>query len=119
MARMTLAEAMARPSTVDHGKVAAVTDEDIARQQAEDGYSDIDDLLDGARVLLPPRDVRELFGMTQEAFARFLGVPVATYRNWEQGRTLPEPAARTLLTLLAREPEAARRALGRGGQHAA
>ncbi len=41
-----------------------------------------------------------------------LGVPVATLRNWEQGRTQPDPAAVALLRIVEREPEAAFRALG-------
>ena len=35
----------------------------------------------------------------------------ATLRNWEQNRFVMEPAARTLLKLVDREPEAALRAL--------
>ncbi len=49
--------------------------------------------------------------MTQVAFAEAIGVPVATLRNWEQGRVAPDPAARALLRILDREPEAALRAL--------
>jgi putative transcriptional regulator len=50
--------------------------------------------------------------MTQTVFADALGVPVATLRNWEQGRTQPDPAALALLRIVEREPEAAFRALG-------
>ena len=50
--------------------------------------------------------------MTQHQFAAFLGVSVASWRNWEQFRTPLPPGMRTLLDILAREPEAARRALG-------
>jgi hypothetical protein len=32
-------------------------------------------------------------------------VPVATLRNWEQGRNAIDPAARSLLMLVARDPE--------------
>jgi len=49
--------------------------------------------------------------MTQEVFAQAIGVPVATVRNWEQNRTSLDPAVRSLLTVVAREPEAALRAL--------
>lgn len=44
-------------------------------------------------------------GMTQEEFAAALGIPVATLRNWEQGRNAIDPAARSLLILVARDPE--------------
>jgi putative transcriptional regulator len=50
--------------------------------------------------------------MTQEQFARTLCIPLATLRNWEQARVEPDPAARALLRILDREPEAALRALG-------
>ena len=43
--------------------------------------------------------------MTQEEFADALGIPVATLRNWEQGRHGIDPAARSLLILIARDPE--------------
>ena len=39
-------------------------------------------------------------------------MPVAILQNWEQGRNLMDPSARALTTILAREPEAALRALG-------
>lgn len=44
-----------------------------------------------------------------------LGVPVTTSRDWKQGRKVPDPAARSLLTIFDREPEAAMRALGIDG----
>jgi hypothetical protein len=34
-------------------------------------------------------------------FARALRIPLATLRNWEQGRVRPDPAARSLLTIVA------------------
>jgi putative transcriptional regulator len=49
--------------------------------------------------------------MTQERFAEAIRVPVATLRNWEQHRVEPDPAAKALLWILHREPEAALRAL--------
>jgi putative transcriptional regulator len=52
------------------------------------------------------RLLRERYGLTQEKFARLLGISVATLRNWEQGRRKPEGAARVLLHVAARHPEA-------------
>ena len=40
-------------------------------------------------------------GLSQDAFARAIGVPAGTVRNWEQGRKLPDPPAGALLTLVA------------------
>jgi putative transcriptional regulator len=52
------------------------------------------------------RLIRERYGLTQEKFARLLGISVATLRNWEQGRRKPEGAARILLQVAVRHPEA-------------
>jgi putative transcriptional regulator len=52
------------------------------------------------------RLIRERYGLTQEKFARLIGISVATLRNWEQGRRKPEGAARVLLQVAARHPEA-------------
>ena len=43
--------------------------------------------------------------MTQEQFANAIGLPVATLRNWEQGRNGIDPAGKSLLILIARDPE--------------
>jgi putative transcriptional regulator len=50
-------------------------------------------------------------GMTQHEFAKALRIPLSTLRNWEQGRVLPDPAARSLLTIVANNPKAAFKAL--------
>jgi putative transcriptional regulator len=57
------------------------------------------------------RKARKKLGMSQDRFAQSFGVSVATVRNWEQGRRRPEGAARVLLRVIEREPEAVRRAL--------
>ena len=58
-----------------------------------------------------PRAVRSSLGMTQEEFARMLGVPVGTLRNWEQGHREPAGAAKALLRVAAKHPSMVRRAL--------
>jgi hypothetical protein len=40
-----------------------------------------------------------------------VGLDVATVQAWEQGRRRPDRTARILLAVIAREPEAVRRAL--------
>lgn len=44
-------------------------------------------------------------GMSQPRTAEPLGISVATLRNWEQGRTEPDNAARTLIRLVYRHPQ--------------
>ena len=37
---------------------------------------------------------------------------IARVRDWEQGRSVPDSAARAYLTVIEKEPEAVKRALG-------
>ena len=61
-----------------------------------------------------PEDVRTIriqLEMSQEEFARMIGVSVATLQNWEQGRRRPEGPARALLRVAAKNPQAVAEAL--------
>ena len=62
--------------------------------------------------------VRAALGQTQEGFAAMIGVSVATLRNWEQGRRMPEGPALALLRVAAAEPRAVARALRSGEPNA-
>jgi putative transcriptional regulator len=55
--------------------------------------------------------IRESLGKSQPEFALMIGVSVATLRNWEQGRRMPEGPARALLQVAARNPWAVAEAL--------
>jgi putative transcriptional regulator len=55
--------------------------------------------------------IRRRLSLTREQFAAALRIPVETFRNWEQGRKPPDPAARSLLMIVARNPEAVLAAL--------
>lgn len=48
--------------------------------------------------------IRRKVGLTQAAFAKRIGISVATLRNWEQGRRSPSGPARKLLDILNRRP---------------
>jgi putative transcriptional regulator len=52
--------------------------------------------------------VRQSVGVTQAKFAALLGVSVRTLQEWEQGRREPTGAAKTLLAIALRSPEALR-----------
>lgn len=54
------------------------------------------------------RAARDRLGMTQAEFASRIGTPVATLRDWEQGRFTPPGAALALLRLLAAHPKLAK-----------
>lgn len=107
MARMTLEQIKLSKGRVDYNRLNATTDEDIDRHAKEDGT---DNELPG----LPyptPATVRRHLKLTQKDIAALAGVPVATWRNWEQGRVSLDPAVRTLLRVLWREPDAVRRVM--------
>lgn len=50
--------------------------------------------------------VREGLRQSQEGMAALLGVPLATVRNWDQGRRAPRGPATQLLRVAARHPSA-------------
>jgi putative transcriptional regulator len=56
--------------------------------------------------------IRARTGLSQPAFARRVGVPVATLRNWEQGHRKPQGPVRVLLALLDRNPRIVEETLG-------
>lgn len=108
--RRSLAEIKASRPVIDGARMVATTEDDIRRHAIEDD-APADKEHAAYDLVLPARQVRKKLGMTQEAFAAALRIPLPTLRNWEQGRTLPDPAARALLMIVAKEPEAALRAL--------
>ena len=50
-------------------------------------------------------EARARTGLSQQEFARLLGVSARTLQDWEQGRRQPTGAARTLLRVAAAHPE--------------
>jgi putative transcriptional regulator len=52
------------------------------------------------------RKVRRSMGLSQAQFATKFGLPPATLRNWEQGRSRPDAPTRVLLAVIARHPDA-------------
>jgi putative transcriptional regulator len=61
-----------------------------------------------------PADVktaRKKIGLSRDDFAAAFGLSAATLRKWENGERKPTGAARALLTIISREPEAALRAI--------
>lgn len=68
-----------------------------------------------AAAFVPPSvdvgSIRKRTKLSQAGFARRYGFSPAAVRDWEQKRRNPDPAARTLLLVIDREPEAVKRAL--------
>jgi putative transcriptional regulator len=59
--------------------------------------------------------LRRFIGLSQDMFARALGISVHTLRNWEQGRRMPEGPALALLRIAARHPRVLRENLALAG----
>ena len=57
------------------------------------------------------RAIREAAKISQQQFAKLIGVSVRTLQNWEQHRTRPTGPARALLKIVASNPKSAIEAL--------
>jgi putative transcriptional regulator len=57
------------------------------------------------------KTIRRALGLSQEEFSASYRIPIGTLRDWEQGRSEPDQAARAYLSVIAREPDVVRRAL--------
>ncbi|MDA8327545.1 helix-turn-helix domain-containing protein [Halothiobacillus sp.] len=90
---------------IDPAGVDATSEEDIARQAAAD---DAEAMQDAAKFA---RRVRKRLGLSQLEFSHRINVSLETIRNWEQGKRCPTGAAKALLKVLDKAPEAALSAL--------
>ena len=59
--------------------------------------------------------LRKRLRLSRQKFADRFGLDVRAVQEWEQGRRVPDRAARVLLTVIDRDPEAVVRALGEDG----
>ena len=96
-----------RAKTNDHVLVEARADPDA--RPVEDRK---DRLGRVARVSLAKR-IRWALHLSQIEFAKTFRIPLGTLRDWEQHRRDPDKAAQAYLEVIAREPDAVRRALAR------
>lgn len=58
--------------------------------------------------------IRCKLGLSQSEFAARFGFSVRTVQEWEQGRAVPDRAARILLRVIDESPEAVQRAVAAG-----
>ena len=63
--------------------------------------------LDRAQMGRSIRRLRTRLGLSQAEFGQRYGIPVANIRQYEIGRTMPPPAVRSFLKVIAAEPERA------------
>lgn len=87
-------------------KLDRTSEADLQAQQK------IDDAAAAQDAALYAQRVRKRLGLTQLEFSRRIDVSLETIRNWEQGKRSPTGAARALLKVLDKAPEASLSALG-------
>src|SRR5262249_30853492 len=102
-----------RAKTNDQVLAEARSDSDVRPVQARKAGS----LGRAGRVSLAKR-IRWALHMSQIEFAKPFRIPLGTLRDWEQHRRDPDQAAQAYLEVIAREPEAVRRALARAAKAA-
>ena len=91
---------------VDKHRMDATSEREIALQMAADDAEAMQDVAKFAR------RVRKRLGLSQLEFSHRIDVSLETIRNWEQGKRRPTGAAKALLKVLDKAPEAALSALG-------
>ena len=109
--RKSLNDIKASPPKIDRALMRATKPADIRRQQIEDGEDPDGALPEFASNLV--RAARSRLAMSQSEMAALTRIPLATIRNWEQGRTKPDAAASALFKILSTSPQHGARILKR------
>jgi putative transcriptional regulator len=109
LVRKSLEEIRAATPDIDRAKFDATSEEDIRKHMIEDGEDPEHELQ--TEDAFSPQVIRKRLSLTQEQFAAALRIPLEMLRDWEQGGQAIDPAARSLLMIVARNPEAALAAL--------
>jgi putative transcriptional regulator len=117
----TIVQVMADGSTrpfedrTDWQRLDAMTEEEIeanARADPDNPPLTADELA-RMRPVPNPRLIRQRLHLTQEQFSARFHLPISTVRDWEQGKKAPDSAARALLRVIDKNPEAVIQALER------
>jgi putative transcriptional regulator len=97
----------------DWARLEAMTEEEIEANALADPDNPplTDEELARMRRVPDPRHIRDRLKLTQEQFAGKFEIPLGTLRDWEQGVSLPDRAARTLLRVIEQDPDAVINAL--------
>ncbi|MFK7867356.1 MAG: helix-turn-helix domain-containing protein [Alphaproteobacteria bacterium] len=70
-----------------------------------------DDEFEKGRAAYLAYSTRKATGLSQSAFAAKYGIPVATLRDWEQGRRRPDKTVQSYLRVIQKIPDEAANAL--------
>ena len=63
--------------------------------------------------MIQPREIRRELQMSQSQFSAAFGIPIATLRNWEQGRRKIDKTTASYLRAIRRLPKEVQAALSR------
>jgi putative transcriptional regulator len=101
------------PDQTDWDALRAMTDEEIHAAALADPDNPPITPERQARLKRVPqvKVMGRALGLTQEEFSTRFRIPLGTLRDWEQGKSEPDQAARAYLTVIARDPEAVQKAL--------
>jgi putative transcriptional regulator len=101
------------PDETDWERVKTMTEEEIEAAALADPDNPplTDEELKRFNPVPNPRDIRRQLHMTQEQFAENFSLPLGTIRDWEQGAKQPDTAAKVLLRVIAKNPQAVLQAL--------
>jgi len=116
--RKSFEEARRSANKADWARIDAMTDEDIARQIAEDPNvaPDMSEALERGEFvrlhIVNVLGIRARMGLSPEAFAERFGLDPAELKEWEAMGGVPDEAIRTYLRVIEREPDAVARAVG-------
>ena len=94
-------------------RLAAMTDADVeaAALADPDAQPLTDEQLAQFERVPNIKAIREKLHLSQKQFADTFGLSLSVVRDWEQGRLFPDRAARTLLKVIAHNPQAVQEAL--------
>jgi putative transcriptional regulator len=97
----------------DWQKLRAMTDEEVraAAEADPDNPPLTDDEIARLERVPVAKTIRLKLGMTLEEFARTYHLSLSVLRDWEQQRSQPDQAARTLLRVIERSPETVKHVL--------
>jgi putative transcriptional regulator len=101
------------PTKFDWGRADAMTDEEVhaAALSDPDSQSLTEEQLNSMKRTPQVKVMRRAMKLSQEEFATRYRIPIGTLRDWEQGRSEPDQAARAYLTVIARIPDLVKDAL--------
>jgi putative transcriptional regulator len=78
----------------------------VAAARSDPDNPPLDEYARGRMKRVPQVKVmRRALGLTQDRFAARFHIPLGTLRDWEQGKSLPDRAARAYLRVIAHSPE--------------